>query len=158
MTTDEFDMLYVLETHGWSYCILYIGRKEPYTMVSTHIFNDPTDELLNALASLLQGEPEARFSWYGEPGEFQWCLTRDEQHHHYIKLEILDFSDNESTENRQLLKQITCVVKLKVLCICVMTQMIKIRKLMKENSYRKDRDFPEMAYLSFEQAFCARYE
>ena len=71
MKTDEMDLLYVLETNGWSSCYLYLGNHEIYHMGPTHIFNDPIEELLDALILLLQGNSEAGFSWFDEPGEYK---------------------------------------------------------------------------------------
>jgi hypothetical protein len=69
MATDDFDILYVLEKHGWSNCFIYLGNSETYYMGPTHVFNDPIEELLKALILMLEGNSEVNFSWFDEPGE-----------------------------------------------------------------------------------------
>jgi hypothetical protein len=73
---DDVDILYVLETHGWSTCILYIGDTTYSIDSISHAFGDPMGDLAISTISLLKGASEVEFIWWHEPGGTQWKIVR----------------------------------------------------------------------------------
>ena len=51
----DVDLLYVLESHGWSNCILYIGDTIHSIESISHAFGDPMGDVVIATISLLKG-------------------------------------------------------------------------------------------------------
>ncbi len=153
--TDEVDILYLLDKHGWSSCYLYV-ENSIYFLGPTHIFNHPIEELLNGLILMLRGEKECSFSWYDEPGEDKWFVKRNEEQHHKIQVSITECAKIES--GKQLISEtVEFEVKQKIFCYCVYSQMKKIYKLMSEKSYSEDRDFPYEVFKDFRREFSKKY-
>jgi hypothetical protein len=61
----DVDILYVLESHGWSNCILYIGDTIHSIDSISHAFGDPMGDLVIATIS------GSTHSWHGIDGDNQ---------------------------------------------------------------------------------------
>ena len=118
MESEELDILYVLERYGWSSCFLYHGGDELTYMGPTHIFNDPISELLNGLILMLKGEKDVIFSWYDEPGEYEWSIQRFEKEHHRINILITEYSEMTKSPERRTIKETQFNTKLKEFWMC----------------------------------------
>lgn len=151
---DDVDILYVLEGVGWSRCYLYL-RGEIYHMGSTHIFGSPLDVMLDGISEFLDGKNEVNFTWYDEPGTYDWFIKRDDKQHHIINVEIIEYEDVELDLPKEPAKSEICrktsfEVKTNIFCTCILKQVEKIEALMNERSYR-DRREPDVDPVSFER-------
>jgi hypothetical protein len=59
---DEIDLLYSLQPHGWSSCILCIGDLT-HTFYISHVFGDPICDVIESTIQLLKGASEVEFIW-----------------------------------------------------------------------------------------------
>lgn len=71
--TKDLDLLLTLHPHGWSSCWLWVEGKN-YELVISHVFGEPWEAFLQALARLMKGQQEASCNWYGEPGGNKWSF------------------------------------------------------------------------------------
>lgn len=66
--------VYRLTGSGWSEAVISDGANEA-TLNNVSYLSDALRDLVTAIIKLLEGAKRAEFSWYGEPGEYQWLLT-----------------------------------------------------------------------------------
>ncbi|HEX8995565.1 MAG TPA: hypothetical protein VF812_06005 [Ktedonobacterales bacterium] len=70
--------VYRLTGSGLSEAFISDGANEA-TLKNVSYLSDALRDLVTAIISLLQGAKRAEFSWYSEPGEYQWLLTNHKQ-------------------------------------------------------------------------------
>lgn len=157
--TDDVDILYVLEGVGWSRCYLFLQGNIHY-MGPTHIFGSPLDDMLNGFAKFLDGENEVNFTWFDEPGTYDWFIKRDDKQHHIINVEIIEYEDVELDLHKEpakseIYKRTKFEVKTRHFCTCILKQIEKIEALMHERSYRERRegDFDPVSFKRFRNAY-----
>lgn len=160
---DDVDIFYVLERHGWSSCYLYVDGKTHY-MGPTHIWGSPLDVLVEGMAEFLEGTNKVNFTWYDEPGTYDWFVNRDEDQHHVMDVRIDKYADIElslKTEppKSDLFETIKFKVKTKHFTTCLLKQFEKIETLMREKSYtiRREGEFDLAALARFKKAYADRY-
>lgn len=150
--SDEVDLLYVPDGHGWSTCLVMIGQTL-YHMGPTHIFGSPMEAMLDGFSSLLEGEPSSEFLWHEEPGKIEWHLAKHARQQHIVTVSIsscIALNGTSPGPNQDLVFD----VKLEVISTLILHQMQKVRDLMKIPSYAATRDaFPFAAFNRFEQAY-----
>jgi hypothetical protein len=83
------DFEYRLTGAGWARASITDGANQA-VMTASYLSN-ALDDLLEAVARLLDGAPEARCSWEEEPGEYRWIFTRTGDDR--VQLTILAFDD-----------------------------------------------------------------
>lgn len=59
---------YFLEPHGWSVCWFYKDGRSYGVNISHSFGDDPMVVCMHSLASIMKGEKNTSFIWYGEPG------------------------------------------------------------------------------------------
>lgn len=152
---DNIDILYVLETHGWSTCILYL-RDTTHSIDSiSHAFGDPIGDLVSATTSLIKGASEVEFIWWHEPGGTQWKIVRSNDEHHKIIVSVIELSSDcghPITQDKILLE---FEIKVSHFATLIYYQMKKISALLKEKSYEKNRsgEFPYAEFHKLESFF-----
>ncbi len=152
---DDIDILYSLQHHGWSTCILFVGDKIHSIDSISHAFGDPMGDLVSATISLIKGASEVGFIWWHEPGGTQWKIVRDRDRQHQIKIVVTEFS----TSYGELIKDEATVVEFEIkvshFSTLVYYQMKKISVLLKEKSFDKNRsgEFPYAEFHKFESLF-----
>lgn len=145
---DSIDFLYFLDNHGWSTCLIYIDGNV-YELGPTHIFENPIEVLLNSMIELIEGANESHFKWHDEPGEYNWCIKRNQEQKHKIFVSITDCTQINTFKNPKT-ETLKFEVKLKLFSICVLRQMEKIRDLMTEKSFKEHRE-GEFPYSTFRE-------
>lgn len=157
--TDEFDMLYILNGVGWSRCYLYL-QNEVKMMAPTHIWGSPLNAMLEGMTCFLEGEEEVNFTWYDEPGTYDWYIKRDGNDVQIIEIEIIEYGETEldlklSSSTSDASYRTSFKVKENIFCACLLKQVEKIELLMKEKSYRDRRvkDFDPAAIKKYKDAF-----
>lgn len=150
--TDNIDLILTMHPHGWSTCFIYIDGKA-YELAITHIFNDPYEELIHSLISLLKGEKSSEFFWYGEPGGERIEITRLESRHDAVLVDVQGFREDWGREITSFERTVSFEIKLKALLIIFYMQLKKIFLLLKERNYAKNRrsDFPFQKFIEFEK-------
>lgn len=150
MQTDDIDLFYTLKEHGWSTCYLFINGKM-HEMIISHVFNDPIGEMLDSLIVILSGAKESNFSWFDEPGEYHWNLKRYQDRQHIIIINI--------TSDDKQLDGLSFEIKIKHFCILLLSQMMKIQELLRENYSNKNRKgkFPYQIFKQFCNAYYQKY-
>lgn len=152
---DDIDILYSLQHHGWSTCILFVGNKIYSIDSISHAFGDPMGDLVSANISIIGGASEVEFIWWHEPGGTQWKIVRDRDRQHQIKIIVTEFSASYG----ELIKDETTVVEFEIKVSHFLTlvyyQMKKISILLKEKNFDKDRsgEFPYAEFYKFESLF-----
>jgi hypothetical protein len=145
---DNIDILYILETHGWSTCILFIGDTSHSIDSISHALSDPIGDLVSATISLLKGVSEIEFIWWHEPGGTQWKIVRSNDELHKIIVTVTElFSDygHPITQDKILVE---FEIKVSQFSTLIYYQMKKISALLEEKSYEKNR-FGEFPYAEF---------
>jgi hypothetical protein len=150
--SDNIDLLYVLEPHGWSNCLLYLDGSVHKTSIS-YVFGDPIYDCIEAIILLLQGLPEAEFTWCGEPGGWRWNIARNPKQHHMINITITEFGDSDGTaviRDEEILVEFE--IKTRHFATLVYYQMKKISILLKDKSFDKSRsgNFPHAQFAKLE--------
>jgi hypothetical protein len=152
---DNIDILYILEPHGWSTCILCIGDKIHTIDSISHAFADPMEDLVSATISLLKGTSEIEFIWWHEPGGTQWKIVRnnDERHKAIVTVEELSSSYGDSIIQGKILAEFE--IKINHFSTLIYYQMKKIETLLKEKSFEKNRsgEFPYAEFRKLEAFF-----
>ena len=108
--SDDIDILYSLQHHGWSTCILFVGDKIHSIDSISHVFGDPMGDLVSATISIIKGASEVEFIWWHEPGGTQWKIVRDRDRQHQIKIIVTEFSASYG----ELIKDETTVVEFEI--------------------------------------------
>jgi hypothetical protein len=152
---DDVDILYVLETHGWSTCILYIGDTTHSIDSISHAFGDPLGDLAIATISLLKGASEVEFTWWHEPGGTQWKIVRSNDEHHNIIVTVIELLSDYGHPITQDTILAEFEIKISHFATLVYYQMKKISVLLKEKSYEKNRsgEFPYADFHKLESFF-----
>jgi hypothetical protein len=69
---------YRLKGSGWSEAIFSDGANET-VLPDISYLSDALRDLMAAVIKLMEGAKRAEFSWYCEPGEYEWLLTQHKQ-------------------------------------------------------------------------------
>ncbi len=151
---DDVDILYFLETHGWSTCILYIGGITHLLCIS-HVFSDPIYDLISATISILKGASEIEFFWWGEPGGNHWKVVKNQEKRYQVIITITEFPScygDLITEEKILVE---FEIKISHFAALIYYQMKKIEALLAEKSFEKDRsgEFPYAEFRKLESLF-----
>jgi hypothetical protein len=152
---DDVDILYVLGTHGWSKCILYIGDTTHSIDSISHVFGDPIGDLISATVSLLKGASEVEFVWWHEPGGTQWKIVRSNDERHNILVTVIELSSDYGDPITQDTILAKFEIKVSHFSTFIYYQMKKISALLKEKSYEKNRsgEFPYAEFRKLESFF-----
>lgn len=138
---DDIDLLYVLRPHGWSDLLFYVGG-DIHHLCITHVFSDPTVELSHLASSLHQGVPVIDILLWDEPGGYILrCKQFDEQHHRYA-VQLASFPEdppNPSHRTETILVEFN--IKAAHFVQLIYSQLEKTVQLLKDKSYRKNREF-----------------
>jgi hypothetical protein len=152
---DDIDILYSLQPHGWSTCILYIGDITHSIDSISHVFGDPMYDLVSATISIIKGASEVEFIWWHEPGGTQWKIDRDRERQHHIRILVTEFpsSYGESIKNKTTVVEFE--IKISHFSTLVYYQMKKISVLLKEQSFEKNHsgEFPYAEFYKLESLF-----
>ena len=73
MIADAVEFDFKLVGTGWARARLAVGSKS--VELTASYLGDALGDLLAAMSLLVAGEPEARFSWDEEPGEYRWIVS-----------------------------------------------------------------------------------
>lgn len=147
---NDIDLQFRRGKHGWSEARLYIDN-EVYYFLLTHIFfGDSLESLLSATICLANGKDLAYFSWYEEPGQYDWKFTKVDSENHLLDVLIYEYLDIVGHDNYQsatynLRRQITFRVARNFWIALVTSEAEKIAKLLSYRHYKIDRasyDFP----------------
>ena len=141
--TDNIDLMWTLESHGWSTITLFIDDKIHRFEIS-HCFGDPLSELIQITINLIDKSTQEVACWYSEPGGHRWSFSRDPENQHKINIEIEEILDEVYEEIKNTETVLKFTIKESQLVQLFMTQMDKIFELLKDKQYAKDRqsDFP----------------
>jgi hypothetical protein len=152
---DDVDILYVLETHGWSTCLLYVGDTTHSIDSISHAFGDPIGDLISATISLLKGASEVEFVWWHEPGGTQWKIVRSNDEHHKIIVTVIELSSDYGDPITQDTILAKFEIKVSHFSTLIYYQMKKISALLKEKSYEKNRsgEFSDADFRKLESFF-----
>ncbi len=139
---DDIDLLYVLRPHGWSDVLLYVGG-DVHHFCTTHIFSDPTADLVQLAVSLSDRASEFKLFLWDEPGGHSLQFEQiPDQHHNYVA-RLCCFP--ESPPEPSSLTETTLVefkVKADHFVKLIYGELEKMVRLLEEKSYREHRDFP----------------
>lgn len=151
----DVDLLYVLESHGWSNCILYLGDTIHSIDSISHAFGDPMGELMVATISLLKGASEVEFIWWHEPGGTQWKIVISNDEHHKIIATVIELLSDYGHPIIQDTILAEFEIKVSHFATLVYFQMKKISVLLKEKSFEENRggEFPYAEFRELESFF-----
>jgi len=159
MEPTEIDFNYLLGEHGWSE-VRVASEKSEALIRTTHIFNNPLADLINALKELLAGEKKSNFYWYDEPGTYKVDLEIDTLQHHLVQIYITEHaSTGEWNENDRTISEYEFCTKLQLFCACVYGELSKLNELMKVRTYSENRnsEYPYSVVKEFNGAYERKY-
>jgi hypothetical protein len=149
----SLNLNYSLDEHGWSTCRFYINGKL-YQIDITHIFpnHPPIENCIKSLLSIMKGQKESSFYWYGEPGGEKIILNEIDTEKNHLMLTAINcdhFYEKKDDENEILFK---IQVSKKMLVTLFFYEFKKISILMREKDYEKNRngEFPFKLFKEFE--------
>ncbi len=141
---DDLEVVFDFGRHGWSVLYLII-RGEIRRYAVTHIFSDPLHVLID-LCSLMIDRTDGLIRLYDEPGEAIVTVAFDHDQPHLVELSVLT-SDDMNTAPEKARHEFTMTAPTIVLIEQVMSQLYKIRALLSDKAYARDRDaFPHQAF------------
>ena len=148
---DEIDILFKLNPHGWSTCVLYIMDKT-IEFTITNIFGEPIIDLIKALSDLMKGQNKVSFFWFGEPGGEKIEMNRILTEQHKIIFTASGFKEAFGDEPKDFDLTIQFEIKLKQLVTIFYLQLRKIYLLLKDKKFAENRanDFPYQEFRKFE--------
>jgi hypothetical protein len=86
-TMSRIEFAYGAPKHGWAVVTIAHEGREARMVVS--YVTDTLRDLLYSLVRVTQGD-DARFSWDGEPTEYRWIFTHEDDG---VRVRILEFRD-----------------------------------------------------------------
>ena len=152
---DNIDFQFLRCRHGWSNARLYING-DCHDFFLTHIFDDPLEAICSATIPLAKGFDEASFSWFDEPGQYDWRLTKNTSDSSLLDVSIYVYSSHVDSCNRQasaylLEKEISFLVRRDFWIDLVTIEAEKTAKLMTYKHYKSDRRPDTFPWQEFQQ-------
>ena len=140
---DDLDFQFLKCRHGWSNARLYING-DCHDFLLSHVFGDPLEAICSATIPLAKGFDEASFSWFDEPGQYNWKLTKHTLDSSLLDVSIYVYPSHVDGCNRQdstylLEKRIFFQVERDFWIDLVTIEAEKIAKLMTYKHYKSDR-------------------
>lgn len=80
---------YKLIGTGWAECTIVVDNNS--CTVTASYLSDSLKDFVEAVCSLLRGNPASRFSFEEEPGEYRWILNTEPVEE--VKITIVEFTD-----------------------------------------------------------------
>lgn len=146
---NDIDFQFLRRKHGWSEARLYIDDYcEEFTL--THVFNEPLKALLSATVYLANNSDKANFSWFDEPGQYNWQFTEVKTEHHLLDVliysyrGIVGFGEDRNCD-REIHRTISFKVARDFWIALVTSEAEKISRLLSYRHYkiaRAPQDFP----------------
>jgi len=136
--TDDFDILLTVNSHGWTNCFLSVKDKK-IDLAITHVFGDPYVDLINSLSTLIDGQDNVNFFWYGEPGGHKFEVQKNMTKRDWVTVSIFEFGESFHEEPKSYDLVMDFEVKLKQLVTIFYFQLKKIQLLLQDKQYAKDR-------------------
>jgi hypothetical protein len=148
---ESFDFCFMLCEHGWSQCWIILN-KLVYEMTLSHVLNNPLEVLLDSLILLIEGKTEVNFTWNDEPGTYHWILRREHSIPQELSISIQNVLEMSGKESKSVSLNFT--VAWREFCVIVSYQMRKIRDLMTDANFKKNRRgaFPHKMFEDFERS------
>ena len=140
MIPNDIDF-HLRRTHGRSEAIYIDGYLREFIL--THIFNDPL-EAICTVTVLTNGADEVYFSWFCEPGQYDWKPSKVKSEHHLLDVLVYDYSDIMGSNHYQnsttkLERQISFkVARFQIALVTLEAE--KIAQLLIYRHYKIDRD------------------
>ena len=139
---DDLDFQFLRCRHGWSNARLYINGN-CHEFFPTHIFADPLEAICLATVTLAKGFDEGSFSWFDEPGQYDWRLTRNSADFSLLDVLIYVYSSNTIGRSREgstylLEQEIAFRIERDFWIDLVTLEAEKIAKLMTYKHYKSD--------------------
>lgn len=150
--TDDFDILLILEPHGWSDFYLFVEDKK-FNSSITHVFTDPYSDVMDSLLDLIKEKNETQFIWYGEPGGCKFEIKTIQNQQHKAIISVYDFDETCGFElNFKLVMQFE--VKIKHFILIFYLQLKKNVLLLNDKHFAKIRSANGLLqnFFTFEKA------
>jgi hypothetical protein len=145
--TDEFDLLYVRNRHGWSE-LHVVTRTNSIMVPISHIFSDPIEDLVDLCSALLSGAHRHLTILRDEPGSTVLLASIYPKQKHIVRIELWQcagWSDLPPHGQRLL----SLDVKVRQFVGLVYRQLDKVRWLCEDKKYRHERRMS--SYAAIEQ-------
>lgn len=141
---NDVDFQFLRRKHGWSEARLYIDDYLSEEFILTHIFNEPLKALLSATVCLANNSDEAKFSWFCEPGQYDWKFTKVKSEHHLLDVLIYVYPgfvglDNYQSCEHKLNRTISFKVARDFWLVLVMIEAEKTARLLSYRHSKRDR-------------------
>ena len=150
--TDDIDILMTLNPHGWSSCFLFVSDST-FKFAITHVFSDPYSDLIQTLSNLINGQKEAIFYFYGEPGGQRFEIKRIMTQQDHVIVSINEFAKLFYEEPKEYDLSITFEIKLRQLIAIFYLQLQKTHFLLQDKKFSENRakNFPFQEFHKFEK-------
>lgn len=89
---NDVDFQFRLSMHNSSQARLFIDGHLCEDFFLTNMFNEPIKELISATLCLASNSDEARFTWFSEPEQYDWKLTKVKSKFDLLNVEIYKYS------------------------------------------------------------------
>ena len=132
---------------------MYVNMKS-YEISITHIFpEDPIEQIIDALMSLIQGEKKREFNLYDEPGGVRITIEEIPTKQHMVLLQVDEFSEDYGQKVTNYRKIISFEIKKTQLICMFYFEFKKIAVLMKDRHFAENRqgEFPLGLFMEFEK-------
>ena len=142
---DDVDFQFLRRIHGWSEAKLYVDGYLREEFILTHIFDDPLEAICTATVCLANGADEVFFSWFCEPGQYDWKFSKVKSEHHLLDVLIYDYLDilklnHCQSSTHQLHKKTSFRVARDFWIALVTSEAEKIARLLTYRHYKINRD------------------
>ena len=141
---DDIDFQLLRSKYGSSNARLFING-HCHNFFMTHMFNDPLQAICEATVLLAKEVNEVYFSWYDEPGQYDWKFTKAESKQYLLDVSIYKYSDmmgyyHQQASSNKVIEEINFKVNRDFWIALVTLEIAKIAKLLTYDCYKVERD------------------
>lgn len=136
---EEFEFYYSIKKHGWTECIV-VCNNTAIEFLITHVFSDPTCDLIDGLIELVNKKDKIKIIWHEEPGSTLWIIKRNPKEHHKLNINLKQLKNHYIGKAEDVFAEYSFEIYEDYFMKSLYCQLLKEFLLSKNNGYSRDRD------------------
>lgn len=136
---EEFEVHYSIKKNGWTECII-VCNNTVIEFLITHVFSDPTYDLIDGLIELVNMKDEIKIIWYEEPGSILWIIKRNPKERHKLNINLKKLKNHYIGKVEDVFVEYSFEIYEDYFLKSIYCQLLKEFLLSKNKGYSRDRD------------------
>ncbi|SEJ88802.1 hypothetical protein SAMN05660742_1222 [Propionispira arboris] len=136
---EEFEFHYSIKKHGWTECEV-VCNNIAIEFLITHVFSDPTYDLIDGLIKLVNRENEIKIIWYEEPGSILWIINRNSKEHHKLNINLKQLKNYYKAKEEDIFLEYSFEIYEDYFIKTIYCQLLKEFLLSRNKGYSRDRN------------------